>query len=761
MRLKKAVIDFVLGKPVLSIILSLILVVGLVPNALKLKPDFSYRIWFMDDDPLLKKFDTFERQFGNDENIAILIHSPNGIFDESSVRVVQQVTEKMWLAPDVIRVDSLSNYSYTMAEGDEMFVDPFLPEEDELTQEYLSNKKRIALSDEVMPRYLISPDGTTAMVYSKMKPALEQIPMYKDTMDYARKIVADMDQAEHKFHIAGSAAINVTFQEVSETDMKTMLPILMLMVVLFLAYSFRGVGGVIYSFLIIGVSILSAFGFAGMKGYTFNVMLSAVPSTLIAICIADVIHVLMSYMLFKKQGMPNQEALRKTLDKNIVPTFLTSVTTTIGFFSIAPAKIVPVAHMGILNGIGTLLAWVFTIFLVLPLLQFLPLKNIRVSEEQKEKGDAYLSPFAIRYTGWIQKYRIAIIVGFIFLIIGSVYFGAKNEVNSDPYNYFTTDVALKNANDTMEKEIGGSMGAELVLDSGVPDGIKNPEFLKKMDQLQSWLLELGYVKKVVSVVDIIKGMNRSLNAGAQDQYILADSQNVIAQQLFLYTMSLPQGMDINNRIDLGNQATRMTIMMNIHDSKTVLAEFERWENYAKSIGLNAHVTGKVPLYQKMNGYIVDTFFESMEMALILVTLVMVIVFRSLKIGLLSMIPNVVPIIIGSGIMYFLKKPIDMGTVVITAVCLGIAVDDTIHFIANYLKAKEKGMDEFSAIASVVTFTGPALLLTTIILVCGFGTMMFASFVPNINFGIMSAIVLTAALIVDFTLLPALLLPKKK
>lgn len=758
---KEFIIKLVTKNSLLCIVISSLIALGLISQAPKLKSDFSYRIWFMEDDPLLKKFDAFERQFGNDENVAIVIHSPDGIFDKESVEIIQKITEKMWLAPDVIRVDSLSNHNYTQTEGDDIFVDPFLPVGEELTKEYLELKKQQALKDEMIPNFLLSKNAKTALIYAKMKPALERIPMYKDTVDYTRSVLAEVNDGNHEFHITGSASINVTFQEVSEDDLKVMMPILIFLVILFLSYSFRGIGGVVYSFLIIVVTILSTLGFAVTQGFTFNVMISSVPTTLIAICIADAIHVLMSYFIFLKQGYKSDDALAATLNKNLTPTLLTSITTSIGFFSLAPTKIVPVANMGVMDGFGTLMAWFFTVFLVLPLLKFFPLRNVKVWEHRKGKGEDYIHPKALAFTLWIQKFRKHIIAVSILLVGASVYIALKSDVNSDPYNFFTENVPLKIANDTMERELGGSMGAELAIDSGVEDGVKDPEFLKKVEKLQAWLLEHGYIKKVVSILDIIKGMNRSLNSGTEEFYKIAESKNVIAQQLFLYTMSLPQGMDINNRITLDNRMTRMTIMQDIHDSKTVLAEFEKWENYAKSIGLNAHVTGKLPLYQKMNGYIVSTYFTSISMALFLVSIIMIFVFRSIKLGMISMIPNTVPLIIGAAIMYLLGKDIDMGTVVITAVCLGIAVDDTIHFLANYKKHISNGNSVVDAIAKTLTYTGPALILTTIILVCGFGTFMFATFIPNVNFGVMTAVILTGALVTDFTLLPAILLPNAK
>ena len=756
-----AIHRFVTQRAKWSIFLSIVLTLVLLPQIRHLRSDFSYRIWFAEDDPLLTSFDAFERKFGNDENVAILIETPEGIFTPESVRLLQTFTEKMWLAPEVIRVDSITNHNFTEATEDDIKVDPFLPSGEELSEVYLQTKKQLALRDEVIPRYLMSPDAKSAMIYAKMKPALEKIPMYKDTVDYARAVARELDDGTHKFHITGSGTINVSFQEVSEADMKAMIPVLVVLVIALLIYAFRGVLAVFYSFLIIGLSIGTAMAIGAASGYTFNVMISAVPSTLIAICIADVIHIMMSYFIYRRRGYANSEALDKTLDKNLVPTFVTSLTTSIGFFSLAPAKIKPVAHMGILDGYGTILAWVFTIFLVIPLLRFFPLKGGKKSEDQEQdsKTDTPYT-WASSYARFLQEYRNLVIVVSAVLCIASVFFALKTEVNSDPFNYFTEKVPLKIANIKMEQQIGGSMGAEIAIDSGVADGIKAPEFLEKMQRFQDWLLAQEYIKKVVSVVDIIKSMNRSLNGGEQSFYKIADSQEMIAQQLFLYNMSLPQGMDMNHRISLDNRSTRLTLMMDIHDSKRVLYEFDRMENYAKSIGLNAEVTGKVPLYQRMNSYIVETFFESMSMALILVSLVMIAVFRSWKIGLLSMIPNTVPLIFGVALMYFLNKPIDMGTVVIISVCLGIAVDDTVHFLANYLKYRRAGINPEESVARVLSFTGPALVLTTVILVFGFGTFIFANFIPNINFGIMTASILSAALVVDLTLLPALLLTKR-
>lgn len=755
----------IIKKPVLFIILSIITAGILIPPVVNMKADFSYRIWFDEEDPLLKRFDAFERQFGNDESVAVMVYKKGGIFNKDSIEKIRNLTDQLWYVPKVIRVDSLTNHNYTQAVKDELMVDPFIPDDVELSQEFLDAKKNIAINDETMPMYLISQDAEAAMLYARMKPELEgKFPNYKSSVDKIREIVAEIfKDDEHKVFVSGSSTINVTFEEVSRSDLKTMIPVLISLIIIFLIVIFRGISGVVYPFVIIILSIGAAFGIGSLSHMTFNVMLSAIPNTLIAICIADIVHILMSYMQYRRLGHDNKESVKRTLDKNLVPTLLTSLSTAIGFFSLAPAKIIPIANMGVLAGAGTLTAWIFTIFFILPLMVLFPAKSKNYDAKHIHKnnnGKEVPFSWALKFTLWLQLKRNSIIMVSIITVIASFYLGLQNEVNSDPYKYFTDNVPMKHANDFLEAELGGSMGAQMVIDSKKADGIKDPVFLQNLEKFVKYLESKKYVTRVVSVLDILKSMNRSLNGGRQEEYRIADTKDIVAQELFLYTMSLPQGMDLNNRVTLNNDATRLTIMMNIHDSKTVLEEFDKWENKLKEFNLEGNVTGKIPLYQKMNGYVVNTFFTSISMALILVSILMILVFGSWKIGLLAMIPNTVPLIIGSALMYLLGKPLDMGTVIITSVCLGIAVDDTIHFIANYRKYIKNGYSPVDAVANVFSYTGPALVLTTVILVVGFGTFMFADFLPNVNFGIMTATILSTALIVDLTLLPALLLPKK-
>ncbi len=763
---------FLTDHPYRAIMMALVLFAILVPGLSRLGADFSYRIWFRDGDPLLERFDAFERRFGNDEVVAVLVHSPDGIFDQDSVSFIQELTAKLWRAPEVIRVDSLSNYNWTHAEEDELIVEPLLDPDFEFDDEALAFRRKVALEHEIIPGYLISEDANTTVLYAQLKPAIGGNPDFEAVLSGIRDIFAQYNgglyidplresfypgPGEHQLYMTGPAAISLTFKEVTQADMQVMVPVLLGAVVLFLLLSFRKLSGLTLPFVVIISSILMTLGAAGWVGVKFNNLTSIVPHILIAISLADSVHILVTFFQFRKAGLNRRDATHKTLVKNLQPTLLTSVSTSIGFFSFSSAEIIPIVQMGLLAGIGTLLAWAITIFLMTPLMMLLPIKVKTTGEPQKLSEP---HPLAVRYATWLNNNRVWVLGAFVIIVGGSIYLALKNEINSNPFKYFAEDVHTRSANDFAEDHVGGMMAFEIVLDAGIADGIKDPIFLKKAEAFQDYLNSLPHISKTVGIVDIIKQSNRSLNGDQQAAYILPDNQELIAQELFLYTMSLPQGMDLNNRMTLTNDMIRLSAMSSLHESRQSLVEIEKIEAKAAELGLKAEVTGKMPLYHGMNPYVVSAFVKSISMALILVSLLMMLTLRSVSTGLMSMIPNTVPLIIGGAAMTLLGKPMDIGTVLVTSTCLGIAVDDTIHFLSNYNRWKRLGSDPITAVAHVLTHTGPALFVTTLVLVAAFATFAFARFVPNINFGIITAIVLSTALITDVTLLPALLMSRK-
>jgi predicted RND superfamily exporter protein len=750
-------VDGIVAHPWRTLLLGLALLGVLAPNAAKVKPDFSYRVWFHDDDPLIVAFDAFERRFGNDEATLVVLHSPSGIFDGESIAVVQEMTAAMWKVHDVIRVDSIANFNWVHAEEDDIIVEPLIPDDQELTAELLAARAKLALGHETLPGWLISKDGKTALLMAAMKPSFGGSPDYIRIVKEFREMAAGFEgRGDHEIYLTGGPFVNDAFREINDQDLGRILPTVMLLTILFLLALFRRVAGVVLALVVVALTAVSTFAFSGILGIPFNNMTSIVPQILLAVGVADAVHVLVTFFDDLRRTGDRRKAARHALRKNLQPTMLTSVSTAIGFFAFSTAAVAPISQLGILAGIGTLLAWVYTYFVFGPLIILLPLK---ARGKQRTAADE-ASPRGVAFAAWLQAKRTPIIAVSAVVCVGAGITASTNEVNSDAYAYFRDDAALNIAAHFLEDNLGGSVPTEIVVDSGKEEGFKDPAFLEKVEAFQAWVEEKPYVTSTVSLVDILKSMNRSLHGGKQEHYKLPDTREGIAQQHLLYTMSLPPGMDLNDRVSVKNDALRISSMWDLHDSKRVCAAIDEMIEKAKGMGLDVMITGKTQLWQRMNPAVVRAFAVSLTTAIILMSLLMMLVFRSPGLGLLAIIPNGAPLLIGGGLLAAIGQHLDAGTVLVFSVCLGIAVDDTVHFLSNFNRLRGEGHEPESAIAHILTHTAPALCITTIVLVSAFGAFVQGQFIPLRNFGIMVAFILSVALLTDLTLLPALLLRRE-
>jgi uncharacterized protein len=756
-RIAYKVVGLIERRPWLAILAAVLVVGATVPGLKHLKADFTHRAFFFDDDPLLVQFDAFERRFGNDDAVVVAINSPNGVFDNDTATLLNDFTEKMWQVPEVIRVDSLANYNWVHADGDDIIVERFFPNDRELTPELLEARKKTALAHEVLPNYLVSKDATTAMVMARIRPGIETQPDTQEITLAVRKLIDASKRTDHEFYVSGGPPLSFAFKESAELDLSRMIPALFVVIIIILALHLRSVVGVILPFVVATFAIVASMGFAGVFGIVLGNITTQLPNMLIAVSIADAVHVLVTYFRARQHGADRKEAARKALLKNFVPTLLTSFTTAMGFFSFMTATLKPLYGVGVMAGYGTIVAWITTYLVIGALLFLLPLKVPALPPEKAAMGEQR----AARYVDWILKRRVLVVVAMSAVCITAGVLALKNEVNSDPFKYFKEGFPARTANEFIEKKVGGARGAEIVVEAGAEDGIKEPAFLRKVEELQKWIETQPMVTRAVSIVDVLKATHRSLNGDDQSFYALADSREAVSQELFLYTMSLPQGMDLNDRVSLKNDALRMTVLWTIPTSRETVDFIEVIEKKAKDMGLNASVTGKNRLWQSMNGYVVNSFINSFLSAALTISLIIIIALRSIGFGLLAMVPNVVPLVFTGAFLYLLGQPLDVGSVVIASVVLGIAVDDTIHVLANFKRARLEGKSPRDALVEVFAHTTPAIVSTTSILVAGFGVFAFATFMPNVYFGVLTGLTLFVAALIDFTLTPVLLVWRDK
>lgn len=749
------------SKPRFFLVLASLVFALCTPGLIYFESQNDVRIWFKDSDPKIQVLNAFERQFGNDENLVIAVHHPDGLFSPKTMQALHEISERTWLLPQVLRVDSLTAYNITESFDDEILIEPFLDTNIQWDQDYLSIKKDIALNHPHLPGYLISEDAKTSLIFARLTPTLEGSPNYELIVDEARKLQDDFKDSGVEIYLSGEATMNNTFREISNLDAKKILPLLFLAIVLFLYLIFRSWTAVILPLAIIVMTVTSSLGLGFWLGFKFNSILGILPAILVAVSIADSVHVMLTYFQFRAQEQSLKDATFSSLEKNMIPVFLTSVTTMIGFFSLTTTDLVPIQTLGFLAGVGCLMAWFFTVFFLCPFLMVVEIKvpkHFYTLFADLNHGH----PIAHGFTRFIHKASSPILIFFTILSFVCLAISSTNTINSNPLSYFSDEVPLKTANQFIQDNFGGSAGPEMMIDAGKADGIKDPAFLQKVDSYKQWLAEFDFVDKSIDIVDIVKDMNQALNGGDPAFYSIPQTQEEVAELLFLYTLSLPQGMDLNNRMSLDFSQMRMSVLWRVQTSSEWGEMVKIMEKKGEELGLNIMVTGKTNLFQSMMGYVVATFFKSIITASILVALLMMLLFRSVKIGLISLIPNIIPLLIGGAVMKLLGMNLNIGTTLVASVCLGIAVDDTIHFLSNFYRYQQLGSTADQAVQKIFTYTGSALMVTTGILVAGFGLFVLGDFTPNVNFGILCAVVLSSALVVDMLFLPALLLkmPKK-
>jgi len=297
------------------------------------------------------------------------------------------------------------------------------------------------------------------------------------------------------------------------------------------------------------------------------------------------------------------------------------------------------------------------------------------------------------------------------------------------------------------------MAYEIVVDSGRKNGIKDPKFMKRVEQFYlDFQSTYADVRHLASLMDTVKRFNKVVDG--KDE--IPSSQNLIAQYLLLYSLSLPQGMEINDKMDIDEQKLRITGQINIVDTSKDLEMMQYVEDWWAKTDYSATVQGQTSMFAHMQKDVTDTLIYSLSLAIFLVTVVMLFIFKRLSILWVFILPNILPVILVVGLMGWIGISIDIGVAIAGAIIIGVAVDDTIHFLVKYFDARRRGLGMEETFDEVLHYAGKAILFTTIILSVSFSLFAFSNFSPNQNFGIVTAFALLIAFVVDLLLLPALL-----
>lgn len=744
----------------------LIAVVGTIliaSGAKHLTFDNDYRVFFSDENPELLAFEELQNTYNKEDNIIIALTPKNGeLFTPGNLSAIEWLTNEAWQIPFAGRVDSITNYQHTYAEGDDLIVMDLAYEAINMSVEQALNAKKIALSEPQLVNSAVNESGTVTAIN-----VITQFPQKSqsenpEAVDFTRELVERFEAKYPQFdvHLSGLTMLNIAFKEASMKDMATLIPLMYLFIFIVLFLLLRTVAALIGTMIVVVFSIVTAMGVAGFMGIALTPPSASAPTIIMTLAVADSIHFLVTMLFLMKQGTAKDDAIRESLRINIGPIILTSVTTAIGFLAMNSSDAPPFHDLGNITAIGVMFALLFSLFFLPAFMSVMPVK-VKANLDVDHRG------FMLKLADFvIAKYKL-LFVGSI-IVIGSLAAIIPQVVLDDNFvEYFDESIQFREDTDYIVDNLTGintilySINAPADAEGSTSQGISDPEYLAKLNQFKLWLEQQPEVIHVRSLSDTMKLLNKSLHGDDESWYKVPDNRELAAQYLLLYEMSLPYGLDLNNQINVDKSATKFTVTLGDLSTEELLSFNKKSEQWlVGNTPENMHTIGSSTalMFSNITKRNIEQMTTGSIIALVLISLILMMALKSFRLGVISLIPNLTPVIVATGIWALTVGVLGLAAAMVFAISIGIVVDDTVHFLSKYLRAKkEKNLSTADAIRYAFSTVGHALWVTTFVLVVGFGILTMSSFLVNEQTGFMMAITIAAALIIDFLFLPALLL----
>lgn len=724
--------------------------------------DNSTERYFVAGDPTLLEFDKLEEYFGDNEYLLIGFEATPGtedIFQSETLDGIQRISDFLDFHPYVTQLRSITNFQYIHADGDDLRTDYLIEDINEVigNPDEIATIKTILLEEELALDTLITRDFRNVRIAARVEyreeTSAHKIELVQDLYKFVEEDGFESDQYE--LHLSGYPLANERFETVTAEDTSVLIPVMILLMVIILFFSFRSLVATLFPWLVIASSMLIVLELQYyLKIPHTTIDSAALAPTLIIIGIGITVHVLIEFFHFRNNGKNSLESARETIEHIWIPAFFTAITTSAGFYALSITKIMPIKEFALLGAIGPLVMFLFSLTVLPAMLSYLG--NVSTKTATVLHGGV-ISKITQKIPDFTLRNRNPILALSVLALIFSILYLPSIKVDT---NYVTL---FKEASKTRQDIIyfddafKGMLTLDIILDSGEYDGVKNPEFLAKMEAMQNWLTQREALGPINSLVDYLKEINMALHGDDTAYYQLPDSANMTAQYLLLYESS-GANEDLSDIKDFDNQMARLVVPVVNMKASDMKAELDTIDAYMMSNfpELNPIITGTIALYTVQDIYVSSGMVQSFLIALSVITVFFIALFRSFKYGLLSIIPSILPIILAGSVAGFLGIFMDQSAVIVFAMTMGIAVDDAIHVMSRYLLARQQGSNTHDAIQRSMNESGRAVVFSSIVLVSGFSVLCFGSFTTVIYVGLFGAIIMSLALIGDLLVLPAIL-----
>ena len=749
---------FVVKHKWIVLLLTLVLAMGLGSQG-KMEFDGDYHVFFSKSNPELEAFDGLQEKYSKVDNIIMVLAPKNkNVFTKENLIAIEELTAEAWNTPYSSRVDALTNYQHTRAEGDDLYVEDLSYESENLTAERVEEIKNIALNDPILVNRLVNKAGSVAAINVTVRlPGIDSSKEIPEITEFNRALIAAFEEKYPQFdvYVSGNVPLNTAFFESSQNDL-ALIGIMFLIVIAVTLLLTRNIFATLATLVVVLFSIMSAVGFIGLSGIKLTAPSSVFPTMILTLAVADSIHILVTLLQkFRKEGYQKKEAIIESMRLNFMPVFITSLTTVVGFLTLNFGEVPPFWHLGNITAFGMTMAFFYSTTTLPALMAIFPIWKSSKKEVKDKKASFYtnLGDFIVK-----QPVRLTIISS--AFILGMTLLALQNVFNDSFVDYFDKTVKFRTDSDFINKNLTGIYNAEFSIGSGESGGINNPIYLEKLNAFEEWLNEQEEVIHVNTFAEVTRKINKSMHGDDASFYKVPTNRQEAAQYLLLYELSLPFGLDLNNQINVDKSETRLTVVLQNLGSKKMLEFNARAENWLKeNTPEYMHAIGVSPtvMFAKLGFRQADSMIKGNIIALLLISLVLMLALKSFKMGAISLIPNLTPVIVGFGFWALYLGEINTGMVVVFGMTLGIIVDDTVHFMSKFLRARrELNYNAADSVVYAFETVGRALVITTLVLVAGFTVLSTSPFALNSYMARITVVIITGALVIDFVLLPSIL-----
>ncbi len=719
----------------LVLIVMTIITIAAAVLASRVRYDNSIESWFLEDDPGLAVYDKFTEIFKADQIVVLGIFAKN-VFEPAILRSIDQITTAAADLEYVERVQSITNSRIVRRTGG--------IESPEFRKQVVASPMQFGS--------LVSENEDAAAIVIHFARAGNTFDAKHSFVTNLRAIAAkEIENISASYALSGGPVLGAAGQVRNNSDMRTFVPVMILLILVISYGVFRRVSLAVLPLTVVTIAVIWSYGLMGLIGWHMTMLSAILIPLVLAVGVADSIHVIAQYRRYLQRGQAHHEAIENSCVRLLAPCFFTTITTIFGLLSLLVSDLGPVREFGVTAAAGVLSAFVIS-------MSFLPV--VLVLMPSTSSGSTTLAG------GWVglllaKQYAIGlgrprvILFAALVIAVSFTWLATRVEAGLDPMSWIRHDDPIRIDTERIDDAFGGGLSLEFLVSA--PDGeLRKPTTLRQLEEFQVWLVENTPVVRAISIADLVKESARVARVEGASGFALPNSR--VMTDLLLD--GLQRAGELAPWMTSDYSTARISARLRLGKAQEFVAQAPEVERRITSefagTGLQVHMTGNAVLAGQMQTYVINNQIETFSLAIVVISLAMILILRSPVLGLLAMIPNLLPIVIGLGVMSLFDITLNPGTVMIAAVALGIVVDDTVHIMTAFQRRMKETNEISHAIRDTIIEVGRPVVVTSILLASAFAVLIMGSFLPSRQIGGIVAVIVVAALVTDLVLLPAVL-----